>query len=149
MDKNTKVIFDKLKDMDYKFEKIVSLNGTQIDTKEDLDWTNEKSRSSIEMKNELSRPEIKEGRINIDNYDTIILGFPVWWYKEPTIINTFIENYDLTNKDIYVFVTSGSSSVDSSLSSLKNKYPSLNFVEGKRLSLNQEYKDVNDIFEQI
>ena len=118
-------------------------------TKEDLDWTNEKSRSSIEMKNELSRPEIKEGRINIDNYDTIILGFPVWWYKEPTIINTFIENYDLTNKDIYVFVTSGSSSVDSSLSSLKNKYPSLNFVEGKRLSLNQEYKDVNDIFEQI
>ena len=112
-------------------------------TKDDLDWTNDNSRSSIEMKNELSRPELKDERINIDNYDAVILGFPVWWYKEPTIINTFIESNNFNGKDVYVFVTSGSSPVDSSLNSLKTKYPNINFINGKRLSLNDEENYTN------
>ncbi len=118
-------------------------------SKEDLDWTNENSRSSKEMKNELSRPKTKEKVSNIDDYDTIVLGFPVWWYKEPNIINTFIEENNLDGKDVYVFVTSGSTSVDGSLNSLKQKYPSINFVEGKRLSVNDDFKDWSDIFEKM
>ena len=67
-------------------------------TNADLDWTNKESRSSVEMQDKNSRPEILNKLDNIDKYDTIILGFPVWWYTAPTIINTFIEDNDLTNK---------------------------------------------------
>ena len=104
-------------------------------TSEDLDWTNKESRSTKEMEDKTYRPEIKNNISNIDDYDTIVIGFPVWWYRAPSIINTFIEKNDLTNKKIYIFVTSGSSSVDSSFNDLKNNYPNLNFIDGKRLSL--------------
>lgn len=107
----------------------------ELYTKEDLDWRNKESRSSIEMKDENSRPKIKE-KLNTNEYDTIYLGFPVWWYTAPTIINTFIEENDLTNKYIYVFVTSGGSSVDDSFNNLKNKYPNLKFIKGIRLTQN-------------
>ena len=114
-------------------------------TNEDLDWTNKNSRSSVEMQDVSSRPEIKENNLNIQEYDTIILGFPVWWYKAPTIVNTFIEKNDLKNKKIYIFVTSGSSGVESSLDNLKNEYPELNFISGKRLN---EFDD-SEIIEWI
>ncbi len=65
-------------------------------TEQDLNWNDPQSRSSIEMKNKSSRPEIKKKDINIDDYDTILIGFPIWWYQAPTIINTFLENVDLT-----------------------------------------------------
>lgn len=107
----------------------------ELYTKEDLDWRNKESRSSIEMKDENSRPKIKE-KLNTNEYDTIYLGFPVWWYTAPTIINTFIEENDLSNKNIYVFVTSGGSSVDDSFNNLKNKYPNLKFIKGIRLTQN-------------
>lgn len=113
-------------------------------TKEDLDWTNNNSRSSIEMNDKTSRPQIKNKVENIDNYDTIILGFPVWWYTAPTIINTFIEENDLTNKDVYIFVTSGSSSYESSLNNLRNAYPSINFINGKRFIGNETDNDIVD-----
>ena len=112
-------------------------------TSNDLDWTNKNSRSSIEMSNDESRPKIKNKIDDINLYDSIYLGFPVWWYREPSIIDTFIETYDLTNKNIYVFVTSGSSSVSSSLDSLKNKYKNLNFVSGMRLNDNVSISDIN------
>lgn len=111
-------------------------------TNEALDWTNENSRSSIEMKDKTFRPSILNKVSNIDEYDTILIGFPVWWYTAPTIINTFIEENDLSGKKIYVFVTSGSSTVDGSFNDLKNTYPNLNFISGKRFNGNESEKDI-------
>ena len=111
-------------------------------TADDLDWMNKQSRSSIEM-NENIKPEILNKVSNLEDYDTVLLGFPIWWYKEPTIIDKFLEENDMTGKNIYVFVTSGSSSIDSTYKSLKNNFPSLNFVDGKRFTGNEskeEYK---------
>ena len=113
-------------------------------TSSDLDWTNQSSRSSLEMKDRSSRPAIKTNVSNIADYDTIILGFPVWWYTAPTIVNTFIESNDLTGKKINVFVTSGGSGADGSVNDLKKTYPNLNFVAGKRLSANDSGKSLTE-----
>ena len=103
-------------------------------TDEDLDWTNKQSRSSIEMNDKQSRPEVENRIENIDEFDKVIIGFPVWWYTAPTIINTFIEENNLEGKDIYVFVTSGGSGSDGSFNDLKNKYPNLHFISSKRFN---------------
>lgn len=103
-------------------------------TNADLDWTNKQSRSSIEMADEHSRPSVKSKVEDIEKYHTILLGFPVWWYKEPTIIDTFIEENNFENKVVYVFVTSGGSTVRSSLESLRKKYTAIRFVDGKTLN---------------
>ncbi len=111
-------------------------------TNEDLDWTNKESRSSIEMTKNI-KPEITNKVSNLDKYDKICLAFPIWWYKEPTIIDRFIDENDLNGKEIYVFVTSGSSSIDSTYKSLKDNYSELNFISGKRFTGNEsqeEYK---------
>ena len=100
-------------------------------TSADLNWNDKNSRSSIEMNDKSSRPEIKN-KIDVSNYDTIIIGFPVWWYTAPTIINTFIEENNLKGKRIYVFVTSGSTNYQESLEDLRKTYPDLNFVSGKK-----------------
>lgn len=131
-------------------EKIASIvNGDLFEiepackyTSADLDWTNKQSRSSIEMNDKSSRPEVKEKVSNIDDYDTILIGFPVWWYTAPTIINTFIEENNLENKNVYIFVTSGGSGVDGSFNDLKIKYPNINFVSGKRLNNNVSENDI-------
>ena len=81
---------------------------------------------------------------NLEEYDTICLAFPIWWYKEPTIIDKFLEENDMSNKNIYVFVTSGSSSIDSTYKSLKSNFPNLNFVDGKRFTgreSDEEYRN--------
>lgn len=78
-------------------------------TKADLDWMDKKSRSTIEMNNPASRPAIAGKRDNMNDYDTVFVGFPIWWYVAPTIINTFLESYDLTGKAIIPFATSGGS----------------------------------------
>ena len=78
-------------------------------TKADLDWMDKKSRSTIEMNNAGSRPAITGKRDNMNDYDTVFVGFPIWWYVAPTIINTFLESYDLTDKTIIPFATSGGS----------------------------------------
>ena len=109
-------------------------------TKEDLDWMDKNSRSSSEM-NENIKPEILNKVSNLDEYDTILLGFPIWWYKEPTIIDKFLDENDMTNKSIYVFVTSGSSSIDSTYKSITNNYPNLNFVSGKRFTGRESEED--------
>lgn len=112
-------------------------------TKEDLDWTNQESRSSIEMKQNI-KPEILNKVSNLDLYNTVVIGFPIWWYKEPTIIDKFLEENNMENKKIYVFVTSGSSTIDSTYKSLQNNFPNLNFISGKRFTgneLEEEYKE--------
>ena len=111
---------------------LFEIEPTQKYTSEDLDWTNKQSRSSIEMNNKSSRPQIVNKVPNIVDYDTVILGFPVWWYTAPTIINTFIEENNLEGKNIYVFVTSGGSGSEGSFRDLKNTYKNLNFISNKR-----------------
>ena len=111
-------------------------------TKEDLDWTNEQSRSSKEMKNREYRPKIKILPKNIEDYNTVLIGFPVWWYTAPTIVNTFIESVNLNNKNVYVFVTSGSSSYESSLNDLREKYPNINFISGNRFNGEESKEDI-------
>lgn len=78
-------------------------------SKADLDWTNKKSRSSVEMSSPDSRPEIAEKLDNIGDYDVVFVGFPIWWYVAPTIINTFLESYDFSGKTVIPFATSGGS----------------------------------------
>lgn len=88
-------------------------------TKADLDWTNKKSRSSIEMSDKTSRPAIAEMCMNMAEYDTVFLGFPIWWYVAPTIINTFLESYDFSGKTIILFATSGGSGFGKTVEELK------------------------------
>ena len=109
-------------------------------TDADLNWMDKKSRSSVEM-NENIKPDIVNKVSNLGEYDTICLGFPIWWYKEPTIIDKFLEENDMCGKNIYVFVTSGSSPIESTYKSLKNNFPDLNFVDGKRFKGNESEED--------
>lgn len=102
-------------------------------TEEDLDWKNQESRSSVEMKNKSFRPPVVRKVEHLEEYDKVLVGFPVWWYTAPTIINTFLEENDLTGKEIYVFVTSGGSGVEGSLRDLEKTYPQYNFVGGRRV----------------
>lgn len=78
-------------------------------TDADLNWMNKSSRSTLEMKDKSSRPEIITGDIDVSKYDRILLGYPVWWYTAPTIINTFLESYDFSGKEIIIWATSGGS----------------------------------------
>lgn len=103
-------------------------------TRADLDWMNKKSRSSIEMSNPNSRPEIAEKVSNMDNYDTVFIGFPIWWYVAPTIINTFVESYDLSGKTVVPFATSGGSGMGKTVEVLKPLCPTANWEKGKMLN---------------
>lgn len=106
----------------------------QIYTDADLDWRDSLSRSSIEMKDKTSRPAIKKTELKIDDYDTIYVGFPIWWYTCPTIINTFMETYDFAGKTVIPFATSGSSSIEQACRDLKSAYPKANWKEGRLLN---------------
>lgn len=99
----------------------------------DLDWHDKRSRTTIEMEDKTARPEMKEKHIGLEKYDTIILGFPVWWYTAPRIINTFIESNNLEGKKVYVFVTSGGSGSEGSFKDLKETYHNINFISSRRL----------------
>lgn len=100
-------------------------------TKADLNWMDKQSRSTLEMKDESSRPAIKGRRDNIDEYDTIFVGFPVWWYVAPTIINTFLESYNLSGKTIIPFATSGSSGMGKTNEKLQPSCPNAKLIDGK------------------
>lgn len=88
-------------------------------TQADLNWQDQNSRSSKEMKDKSSRPSIADKNVNIAEYDVIYLGFPIWWYTAPTIVNTFLESYNFEGKKIVLFATSGSSGFENTLSDLK------------------------------
>ncbi|MDO5401344.1 MAG: flavodoxin [Eubacteriales bacterium] len=100
-------------------------------TTPDLDWRNKQSRSSIEMSDAASRPAISVKRDNMDEYDTVFVGFPIWWYVAPTIINTFLESYDLTGKTIIPFATSGGSSMGITNEKLLPSCQDAKLLEGK------------------
>lgn len=103
-------------------------------TKADLNWMNRKSRSSVEMNNKSTRPAIITGDIDVSPYDTVCLGFPVWWYVAPTLINTFLEAYDFTGKKILLFATSGSSGFGNTAAELRPSAPGAEIEETKVLS---------------
>ena len=112
---------------------IYEIKPTKEYTKEDLDWKNKNSRSSLEMKNKDSRPEIIKNDIDILKYDKILLGFPIWWYTSPTIINSFLETYDFSNKEIILWATSGGSSFGKTVSDLE-KSTSAKITQGMILN---------------
>ena len=125
----TKSIAEKIaNENDYDIFEIVP---EEIYTPEDLDWTDKNSRSTIEMNDKSFRPPIVES-CDVSGYDIVAIGFPVWWYTAPTIINTFIESVDLSGKTIKAFCTSGGSGIDKCVSDLANTYPELNFSKGMR-----------------
>ena len=107
-------------------------------TAEDLDWNNEKSRSTLEMKDSTARPAVASKVENMDQYTTIYVGFPIWWYTAPRIVNTFLEQYDLKGKTIIPFATSGGSDMGKSGEDLKNaSAPAANWIlPGKVLNGN-------------
>jgi len=113
-------------------------------TSEDLNWNNKKSRSSIEMNDDLCRPEIENTVKNIDDYDTVFVGFPVWWYIPPRIIQTFIEKHNLNGKRIITFITSGGSGVNGSTDFMKKTYSNLNIEAGKRFEWNESLKSIRN-----
>ena len=115
----------------------------QLYSKADLNWMDKKSRSSVEMSDKKYRPEIEDTDAHIDRYDEIFLGFPIWWYVAPTIINTFLESYDFSGKKIILFATSGGSGFGNTVKELIPSAPDANIVEGKILN-NVSKRDVEN-----
>ncbi len=104
-------------------------------TKDDLNWRDKKSRSSVEMNDKSSRPAIADSNAEISQYDTIFLGFPIWWYVAPTIVNRFLESYDFSGKRIILFATSGGSGFGKTVAGLKGSVAAdTTIVEGKILN---------------
>lgn len=104
-------------------------------TSADLDWMDKSSRSTAEMKDKTSRPSIKDGNVDIAGYDVLFLGFPIWWYVAPRIINTFLEKYDFSGKKIVLFATSGGSGFGNTAAELKGSVSaSARIIEGKLLN---------------
>ena len=100
-------------------------------TKADLDWTNSSSRSTVEMKNKSFRPEMVKKALDLSEYDPIFVGFPIWWYVAPTIINTFGESYNFSGKTIVPFATSGGSGMGKTTEELIPSFKGAKVVEGK------------------
>ena len=121
----------------------------EIYTDEDLNWMNENSRSSIEMKNKSFRPEIANKINNIDDYDTIYVGFPIWWYVAPTIINTFLESYNLTGKTIIPFATSGESLMGNTNKELKNSCKGSVLKEWRRFDIKDSDEIIKNWIESL
>ncbi|MGM9843511.1 MAG: flavodoxin [Muribaculaceae bacterium] len=113
---------------------ICEIVPVQAYTSADLNWHNSQSRSSVEMNNSDSRPEIRAINVNVQDYDLIFLGYPIWWDLAPRAVNSFIENNDLTGKTVIPFATSGGSGISGSVSALKKSYPAINWKDGRLLN---------------
>lgn len=119
-------------------------------TKADLNWMDKKSRSTIEMNDKSSRPALADKDAKVEQYDTIFLGFPIWWYKAPTIINTFLESYDFAGKKIILFATSGGSKFGKTVEELKVSVPaSCEIIEGKLLNGKQTIPSIREWTESL
>lgn len=103
-------------------------------TDADLDWRDKQSRSSVEMQDKKLRPAIIGKIQNMQDYSVVYVGFPIWWYTCPTIVNTFMEAYDFQGKTVIPFATSGGSSIKKACEDLKAAYPNINWKEGKLLN---------------
>lgn len=100
----------------------------------DLDWTDKNSRSTLEMRDSTARPALKENDLNLSKYQTIYIGFPIWWDLAPRIVNTWIESNQLEGKELVPFATSGGSAIDHAADVLRQTYPSYHWLPGKLLN---------------
>ena len=118
-------------------------------TTADLNWMDKNSRSSVEMRDANSRPEIVDNDARIEDYDIIFLGFPIWWYVAPTIINTFLEKYDFSNKKIVLFATSGGSRFGKTIENIRTSVSeSAEVVEGEILNHSPNVEQLKQWAEQ-
>ena len=117
--------------------------------KADLDWTNKNSRSSVEMNDKLSRPAVAKKLGNMSEYDEVFVGFPIWWYIAPTIVNTFLEGYDLAGKTIVPFATSGGSGMGETNEYLANSCKGAKLVEGKVFRRNADADELKKWAEEV
>lgn len=119
-------------------------------TQADLNWMDKKSRSSVEMSDKSFRPAIIDKDANIAEYDVIFVGFPIWWYVAPTIINTFLEKYDFSGKKIVLFATSGGSGFGNTVAELKGSVSeSAELIEGRLLNGQQSYQSLTEWAENL
>lgn len=109
----------------------------------DLNWNNNKSRSSVEMNDKTSRPAIAEPVADMSQYDTVFVGFPIWWYEAPRIVQTFLESYDLSGKTVVPFATSGGSGIGKTSDILQKSCPAAKMLPGKRLSSNASVSELS------
>ena len=114
--------------------KLYRITPAKAYTSADLDWNNRKSRSSVEMNTESSRPELAGEPIVPKDYDVIFIGYPIWWGLCPRPVNTFLEKYDFSGKTVIPFATSGGSSITGSVKELKKLYPKIIWMEGRLLN---------------
>ena len=103
-------------------------------TSNDLDWRDKSSRSTVEMADKKSRPKLADKNAKIADYDVIFIGFPIWWYVAPHIINTFLESYDFSGKKVVLFATSGGSGFGNTVKELQPSAPKAQIIEGKLLN---------------
>lgn len=126
---------------------LVAITPTSAYTAADLDWHDQKSRSTIEMKNPKARPTIKKAPAT-DGYSVVYIGFPIWWDEAPRVINTFIESHNLKGAKIVPFATSGGSTINNSVKVLRQTYPTLNWQTGKLLN-NPSQKTIDSWVKQF
>lgn len=117
---------------------LFEIKPEQAYTKADLDWHDKQSRSSVEMADKSSRPKMANQLKDAASYDIIYLGFPIWWYTAPTIVNTFLESGDFSGKTIVLFATSGGSRLGNTKSDLQKSAPKATFIDGEIFSRNED-----------
>ena len=118
-------------------------------TQADLNWRDKSSRSSVEMQNLAIRPQLADTDAKIEQYDRILLGYPIWWYMAPTIINTFLESYDFSGKSIILFATSGGSGFGKSVKELSPSCPNAVIREGRMLIGNPSEQELRQWVESL
>lgn len=113
-------------------------------TRADLNWMDKKARSSVEMNAPSYRPALADKDAKVEDYDVIFLGFPIWWYVAPTIVNTFLESYDFSGKKIILFATSGGSGFGKTVERLKGSCPGAVLMEGRMMNGGLSEKTLSD-----
>ena len=128
---------------------LFEIKPEQVYTKADLNWMDKKSRSSVEMNDRSSRPAIATKVENMGQYDAVFVGFPVWWYREPSIIDTFMEAYDFSGKKVIPFCTSGGSGLGDTAKNLQELAPGAKVVDGKKFSSRASEKELKEWADQV
>ena len=118
-------------------------------TQADLNWMDKRSRSSIEMNDKASRPPLADTDARIADYDVIFLGFPIWWYVAPTIVNTFLESYDFSGKTIVLFATSGGSGMGNTVAELAPSCPGAVLKDGRRFESSADREEIRAWFDSL
>ena len=113
---------------------LYEIQPTEPYTSADLDWMDRKSRSTVEMNDPACRPAIGSPVEHMEQYDTVFVGFPIWWYVEPRIVDTFLESYDFSGKTLIPFATSGGSGISKAEKSLQAHCPKADWKKGQLLN---------------